>query len=114
LDLSDLDIILGINWLHSYRAKIGCKDLKVIFNDDQGQEVCFYWQRGEKSCPLISTIKASKLSYQGILDIGVMPWIFRIKKKQKKISLWHMGLKMFFPKSYQHWPLREKFILRLN
>jgi len=41
-DLSDLDIILGMNRLHIYEAKIGCKDLKVILSDEKGREVCFY------------------------------------------------------------------------
>ena len=30
VDLSDFDIILGMNWLHSYEVKIDCKDLKVM------------------------------------------------------------------------------------
>ena len=41
-DLSDFDIILGMNWLHTYGAKIDCKDLKVILKDENGREVFFY------------------------------------------------------------------------
>jgi len=40
--LSDFDIILGMNWLHTYGAKIDCGDLKVILKDGKGGEVCFY------------------------------------------------------------------------
>jgi len=29
-DLSDFDIILEMNWLHTYGAKIDCEDLNVI------------------------------------------------------------------------------------
>ena len=30
-DFSDFDIILGMNWLHTYGAKIDCEDLNVYF-----------------------------------------------------------------------------------
>jgi len=35
--LSDFDIILGMNWLNTYGAKIGCEDLKVILKDEIGR-----------------------------------------------------------------------------
>ena len=59
-DLSDFDIILGMNWLCTYRAKIDCKELKVILNDEKGREVCFFRKREEKLRSLISAMKASK------------------------------------------------------
>jgi len=40
-DLSDFDIILGMNSLHTYGAKIDCEDLKVILKDKKGREVFF-------------------------------------------------------------------------
>ena len=43
-DLSKFDIILEMNYLHTYGTKIDYKDLKVIMNDDKGREVCFYAQ----------------------------------------------------------------------
>ena len=57
----DFDIILGMNWLHTCGAKIDCEELKVILKAEKGREACFYGQREEKSCPLISAMKASKL-----------------------------------------------------
>jgi len=60
-DLSDFDVILGMNWLHAYGAKIDCEDLKVILKDEKGRKVSFYGQREEKSYPLISAMKASTL-----------------------------------------------------
>jgi len=53
-----------MNWLYTYGVKIDCKDLKVILNNDIGREVCFYGQREEKPCSLISTMKMSKLLCQ--------------------------------------------------
>jgi len=41
-DLLDFDIILGMNWLRTYEAKIDYEDLKVILRDESGREVCFY------------------------------------------------------------------------
>ena len=36
-DLSDFDIILGMNWLQTYGAKIGCEDVKVILKNEKGR-----------------------------------------------------------------------------
>ena len=65
--MSDFDIILGMNYLHSYEAKTNCKDLKVILNEKKGQEVCFFGEREEKAYPLISAMKAIKLLCQGCI-----------------------------------------------
>ena len=46
-NLSDFDIILGMNWLHTYRAKINCEDLKVILKDEKGREVFLWAERGK-------------------------------------------------------------------
>ena len=60
-DLLDFDIILRMNWLCTCGVTIACKDLKVILNDEKGQEVWFYWQRKEKLYSLFSTMKVSQL-----------------------------------------------------
>jgi len=44
VDLSNFDIILVMNWLHAYRAKIDCENLKVIWKDIKGREICFHGQ----------------------------------------------------------------------
>ena len=72
LNLSGFDIILGINWLHTYEVKIDCKNVKVILNDEKGRELWFYGQRKEKPCPLISAMKVSKLFVNGVLGTDVM------------------------------------------
>ena len=46
-DVSDFDIILGMNWLYTYGANIDCEDLKVILKDEKGREVLFYGQSEE-------------------------------------------------------------------
>ena len=38
-NLSNFDIILGMNWLHTHGAKIEYKDLKFLLKDEKGREV---------------------------------------------------------------------------
>jgi len=79
-DLSNFDIILRMNWLHTYGAKIDCEDLKVILKDKKGREVFFYGQREEKSYPLISAMKVSKLLCQGYMGY----WCYAIETQVKE------------------------------
>jgi len=69
-----------MNWLHTYGAKIDCEDLKVIFKDEKGREVFFYGKREEKSYPLISAMKASKLLFQGCTGY----WCYAIDTQAKE------------------------------
>jgi len=69
-----------MNWLHTYGAKIKYEDLKVILKDKKGREVCFYGQREEKSCPLISAMKVSNLLCQGCIGY----WCYDIDTQAKE------------------------------
>ena len=44
-NLSEFDIILGMNWLTTHEAHIDCKALKVIMKDSKGRKVYFYGER---------------------------------------------------------------------
>ena len=79
-DLSDFDIIMGMNWLHSYRARNDCEDLKLILKDEKGREVFFYEQREGKSYPLISAVKQSKLLCPGCIGY----WCYAIDTQAKE------------------------------
>jgi len=46
-DLFDFYIILGMNWLHTYGAKIDCEDIKVVLKDEKGREVFLWAERGK-------------------------------------------------------------------
>jgi len=83
-DLSNFDIILGMNWLHLYRAKIDYEDLKVILKHEKGREVCFYGQREENFHPLISAMKASKLLCQWY--IGYWCYTIDTQTKEEKVE----------------------------
>jgi len=41
-NLSKFDIILGMDWLHTYEANIDCKNLKFILGNEKCQEVHLY------------------------------------------------------------------------
>jgi len=47
--------------------KLIVKILKVILNDEEGREVCFYVERDKELYPLISAMKASELLCQGCI-----------------------------------------------
>jgi len=79
-DLSDFDIILGINWLHTYGAKIDYDNLKAILKDKKGRKVFFYGQREEKSYLLIYAMKTSKRWCQGC----VRYWCYAIDTQAKE------------------------------
>ena len=79
-DLSDFDIIFGMNWLRTYGVEIDCEDLKVILKDEKGREVLFYGQREEESCSLISAMKASKLLCRGCIGY----WCYTINTQSEE------------------------------
>ena len=45
LDLTDFDVILGMDWLSTHGATLDCRDKVVRFRDQDGSEVVF---RGDK------------------------------------------------------------------
>ncbi|CAL2238782.1 unnamed protein product [Prunus armeniaca] len=65
LDLVNLDIILGMDWLEKHRALVGCFHKEVVLRSLGQPEVVF---RGEcrvlQSC-LISSIRAKRLLKKG-------------------------------------------------
>jgi len=44
-DMSEFNIILGMDWLTVYGEDINSKDLKVTLKDLEGREVCFLGER---------------------------------------------------------------------
>ena len=64
-DLSDFDVILGMNWLIIHGESIDRKALKVTLKDAKGQRVRFCGNRAKKRNYMISVMKASKLLSKG-------------------------------------------------
>ena len=69
-----------MNCLHTYEAKIYCKGLKVILTNEKGWKVCFYGQREEKPCYIISAMRASKLLCQGCEEY----WCYAMNIREKE------------------------------
>ena len=73
-----------MNSLHTYGAKIDCKDLKDSLSNEKGWEVCFYVQMEGKPCLLISAVKVSKLLHQKY--IGYWCYAISTQEKEEKIE----------------------------
>jgi len=97
-----------MNWLHTYGAEIDCEDLKVILKVEKRREVFFYGQREEKSCPLISAMKASKLLCQEC--IGYLCYAIDTQTKEEKAKNIHVVCEFgdVFPKDLPGLPLQWK------
>lgn len=68
-DISDFDVILGIDFLSQYGAKIDCRKKKVRFHLDNGKQ--FTFGQDQVQSMMINDIKAKKLlseSYTGYLQ----------------------------------------------
>ena len=44
LDMSDFDVILGVDWLMNYRAVIDCHDLVIKFNMPDGDQFVYKFE----------------------------------------------------------------------
>jgi len=67
-DLSEFNVILGMNWLTTHRARIDYKEPKVILRDLMGRNVYFYGKRAKKENRLILAMKACKMLRKGCVS----------------------------------------------
>ncbi|GJX20316.1 reverse transcriptase [Tanacetum coccineum] len=65
LEMSDFDIILGMNWLTEHRATIDCYSKRVIFGDLNNPEFIYHGSRLGKPLKIISALKARTLISHG-------------------------------------------------
>ncbi|XP_021768554.1 uncharacterized protein LOC110732861 [Chenopodium quinoa] len=63
--LSDFDVILGMDWLSKFSAKISCRSQKVKMSIAEN-ELVTYWMHGETKCPrIIYVLKLAKYIKKG-------------------------------------------------
>ena len=86
-NLSDFNIVLGMNWLYTYGIRIDYKDLKVVVCNEKGQEVYWYGKRKEKPCSLISIMLTSKPLCQGCFRYWWYATNTQNKEDKQRISL---------------------------
>ena len=79
---------MGLNGLRTYGANTDCKDLKVIFCNEESQEVYFYRLKKEKPLPLISIITASELLCQRCIK----DWHHAIDMLEKEQATEHIRI----------------------
>jgi len=72
-DLLDVDINLGMNRLHTHRAKIDCKYCKVSLRGEKRPYICFYGHNINKPCSLRSAMRANKLPCQASTEYWCIP-----------------------------------------
>ena len=61
--LGEFDVILGMDWLSLYQAKIDCKNKKVMLVTPEGSRVTFKGEKQEKK--FLTVMQAKKLLRQG-------------------------------------------------
>ncbi|CAL2228612.1 unnamed protein product [Prunus armeniaca] len=67
LELVDLDIILGMDWLEKHCASVDCFQKEVVFRSPGQPEVVFRGERSVLPSCLISTIRVKRLLKKGCL-----------------------------------------------
>ncbi|GKE93999.1 putative reverse transcriptase domain-containing protein, partial [Tanacetum coccineum] len=68
LEMSDFDIILGMDWLTEHRPTIDCHTKHVIFGDLKNPEFIYHGSRPSKPIKIISALKARTLISHGCKD----------------------------------------------
>ncbi|GJZ03819.1 putative reverse transcriptase domain-containing protein [Tanacetum coccineum] len=69
LEISEFDIILGMDWLTKHRATIDCHTKRVIFGDLSNPEFIYHGSRRSKPIKIISALKARTLISHGCEDV---------------------------------------------
>ncbi|KAL5552945.1 hypothetical protein UlMin_040346 [Ulmus minor] len=67
LEMHDYDVILGMDWLSKYNAKIDCHKKRVSFELTKGQKFAFQGEKKRSRTPFLSSLKAGKLLKQGCM-----------------------------------------------
>ncbi|XP_073285429.1 uncharacterized protein [Primulina huaijiensis] len=75
------DVILGMDWLSSYRAVIDCASKTVKFLADDHESKVFVGLGSSSSVTIISCMKATKILYKGCIDF--LASVFDVSKESK-------------------------------
>jgi len=92
-DLSEFDVILGMNWLTSHGEHIDCKALKVILKDSKGRKVYFCGERTKKENRIISTMKAGRMLRKGCVGY----WCYALEVKEEEVRVEDIPVVCEFP-----------------
>ncbi|XP_062117928.1 uncharacterized protein LOC133831576 [Humulus lupulus] len=65
LDITDFDVVLGMDWLKKYNATIDCKKKMVVFKPDEEEPFTFMGTTIGLRVPIISALEAGKMLQHG-------------------------------------------------
>jgi len=82
-NLSEFDIILGMNWFPTHGAHIDYKALKVILKDSKGRKVYFHGERTKPEKRIISALKAYKMLRKGFVGY----WCYALEVKDDEVRV---------------------------
>ncbi|XP_056688567.1 uncharacterized protein [Spinacia oleracea] len=64
-DLSDFDVILGMNWLTNYEASINCLRRRVTLTTSSGDRISFQKLERKPTIQIVSALRAQKMNESG-------------------------------------------------
>ena len=67
LPMHDFDVILGMDWLHSFYACLNCHSRVVRFHFPNEEELVLEGYNSSHPNPLISNLKANKMMSKGVV-----------------------------------------------
>jgi hypothetical protein len=84
LELSDFDIILGMNWLGKNKARLDCFTKTVTFQGAKGETMVFKRERISNFTNIISGMVARKLLKKGCT--GYLAYVINLKMGEIGLS----------------------------
>ncbi|XP_043687675.1 uncharacterized protein LOC122638889 [Telopea speciosissima] len=89
LDMTDFNVILGMDWLSTYHASIQCYEKDTVFKPKNETEFKFSGLRtGKPASSLISAVRARKLLAQGCH--GFLASLVDLKKEEQQLGDIHI------------------------
>ncbi|XP_043705295.1 uncharacterized protein LOC122655128 [Telopea speciosissima] len=91
--MKNLDVILGMDWLSTYRATISCYDKEIIFRPEKGMKFKISGlKRGNATVPITSAVPARKL-----LSQGCQGFLAAVVEEKKEIKIEDIDVVRDFP-----------------
>lgn len=84
LDMTDFDIILGMDWLASFHATLNCHDRTIEFSMPREASFVFQGERSEVPGNLISLMNARRLLRKGCQ--GFLALVRDFEKEAQKLG----------------------------
>lgn len=84
LDMTNFDVILGMDWLASCHATLDCHNKSIKFNIYGESTFMFHGDRSEVLCNLISMLSAQQMLRKGCR--GILDFVRDIEKEVESLE----------------------------